>query len=49
MVSLFRIVVGLLFCCHGAASLRGWFGGAMGTGGVLPAGAWPGWYAGLIP
>ncbi|MFD9319846.1 DoxX family protein [Streptomyces sp. NPDC060053] len=48
-VGLFRIVVGLLFACHGAASLFGILGGAAGTdGGTLDAGAWPGWYAAAI-
>lgn len=46
-LGLFRIVVGLLFACHGAASLFGVLGGAMG-GGSIPAGTWPGWYAALI-
>ncbi|WP_326792233.1 DoxX family protein [Streptomyces sp. NBC_00841] len=46
-LSLFRIVVGLLFACHGTASLFGILGGAMG-GGSIPAGTWPGWYAALI-
>ncbi len=30
-LGLFRIVVGLLFACHGAASLFGILGGAVGT------------------
>ncbi|MER7971249.1 DoxX family protein [Streptomyces sp. NPDC096080] len=48
-LGLFRIVVGLLFACHGAASLFGVLGGAAGTrGGTLEAGAWPGWYAAVI-
>lgn len=48
-VGLFRIVVGLLFACHGAASLFGVLGGAAGTdGGTLDAGTWPGWYAAVI-
>ncbi|MFI1163138.1 DoxX family protein [Streptomyces sp. NPDC020801] len=48
-LGLFRIVVGLLFACHGAASLFGVLGGAAGThGGTLPAGTWPGWYAAVI-
>ncbi|MFE2375548.1 DoxX family protein [Streptomyces sp. NPDC059398] len=42
-LSLFRIVVGLLFTCHGVASLFGLLGGH-----ALPAGAWPGWYAAVI-
>ncbi|MEU7061647.1 DoxX family protein [Streptomyces sp. NPDC046197] len=49
VIGLFRIVVGLLFACHGAASLFGVLGGAMGTqGGTIPAGTWPGWYAAVI-
>ncbi|MFF9505475.1 DoxX family protein [Streptomyces sp. NPDC014724] len=46
-LGLFRIVVGLLFACHGTASLFGVLGGAMG-GGSIPAGTWPGWYAAVI-
>ncbi|MEU6661292.1 DoxX family protein [Streptomyces sp. NPDC046821] len=46
-LGLFRIVVGGLFACHGAASLFGVLGGAMG-GGSVPAGAWPGWFAAVI-
>ncbi|MEV4947489.1 DoxX family protein [Streptomyces sp. NPDC053755] len=46
-LGLFRIVVGLLFASHGAASLFGVLGGAMG-GGTVEAGAWPGWYAAAI-
>ncbi|GGT29327.1 integral membrane protein [Streptomyces atratus] len=46
-LALFRIVMGLLFACHGAASLFGVLGGAMG-GGSIPAGTWPGWYAAVI-
>ncbi|MBZ4322141.1 DoxX family protein [Streptomyces huiliensis] len=49
VLSLFRIVVGLLFACHGAASLFGILGGAAGTkGGTIDAGTWPGWYAAVI-
>lgn len=47
-LGLFRIVIGLLFACHGAASLFGVLGGASGTGGTLEAGTWPGWYAAVI-
>lgn len=48
-IGLFRIVVGLLFACHGAASLFGVLGGAAGTdGGTVDAGTWPGWYAAVI-
>ncbi|RII16963.1 putative oxidoreductase CatD [Streptomyces sp. YIM 130001] len=46
-IGLFRIVVGLLFACHGAASLFGVLGGAMG-GGTVDTGTWPGWYAAVI-
>ncbi len=46
-IGLFRAVVGLLFACHGAASLFGVLGGAHG-GGTVPIGTWPGWYAAVI-
>lgn len=46
VLSLFRIVVGLLFACHGASTVLGLFGGPQG--GRPPVGAWPGWWAGLI-
>ncbi|MEU0332925.1 DoxX family protein [Streptomyces sp. NPDC006193] len=49
VIALFRVVVGLLFAAHGAASLFGVLGGAAGTdGGTVGAGAWPGWYAAVI-
>ncbi|WP_369388919.1 DoxX family protein [Streptomyces sp. CG1] len=49
VLGLFRIVVGLLFAVHGAASLFGVLGGAAGTqGGTVPTGTWPGWYAAVI-
>ncbi|MGW1076699.1 DoxX family protein [Streptomyces sp. NPDC002537] len=49
VLSAFRVVVGLLFACHGAASLFGVLGGAAGThGGTIDAGTWPGWYAAVI-
>lgn len=49
VLGLFRIVIGLLFTVHGAASLFGVLGGAMGTnGGTIPSGTWPGWYAAVI-
>jgi putative oxidoreductase len=47
-LGLFRIVVGVLFACHGAASLFGVLGGASGTGGTIETGTWPGWYAAVI-
>jgi putative oxidoreductase len=46
--SLFRMVIGLLFVCHGAASVFGIFGGSMGSGHAITAGTWPGWYAAMI-
>ncbi|NEC65858.1 DoxX family protein [Streptomyces sp. SID9727] len=47
VLALFRIVLGGLFACHGAASVFGVLGGAHG-GGSIPAGTWPGWYAAVI-
>ncbi|GLW54064.1 DoxX family protein [Kitasatospora phosalacinea] len=47
LIALHRAVVGLLFACHGAASLFGVLGGAHG-GGTVKAGTWPGWYAAVI-
>ncbi|MEU7606849.1 DoxX family protein [Streptomyces sp. NPDC041003] len=46
-VGLFRIVTGLLFASHGAASLFGVLGGAHG-GGTVAVGTWPGWYAAAV-
>jgi putative oxidoreductase len=48
VLSLFRIVVGLLFLLHGLSSLFGVFGGNRGTGHAIATGVWPGWYAALI-
>ncbi|WP_251093207.1 DoxX family protein [Streptomyces sp. Caat 7-52] len=48
VLGVFRIVIGLLFAVHGAASLFGVLGGAAGTGGTIAAGTWPGWYAAVI-
>ncbi|SDM18392.1 DoxX family protein [Allokutzneria albata] len=48
VLSLSRAVVGLLFACHGAASLFGVLGGAGGKGGAVAFGAWPGWFAAVI-
>ena len=45
---LFRIVLGLLFACHGLATVLGLLGGARGSGEPIPVGTWPNWYAGLI-
>jgi putative oxidoreductase len=46
---LFRVVVGFLFACHGAASLFGILGGAHGRhGNTVPVGEWPSWWAAMI-
>src|SRR5690349_10969725 len=45
---LFRIVVGLLFLCHGLAGVFGVLGGNRGTGAAIPAFTWPNWYAAVI-
>ncbi|MFC1411964.1 DoxX family protein [Streptacidiphilus sp. N1-12] len=47
VLSLFRVIVGALFVCHGAATVFGVLGGT-GAGTAAPVGAWPGWWAGLI-
>ena len=46
--SIFRIVVGLLFLCHGLASVFGVLGGNRGSGQAIEPGTWPNWYAGVI-
>ncbi|MFF9017254.1 DoxX family protein [Streptomyces sp. NPDC014870] len=43
-LGLFRAVIGLLFACHGAATLFG----VLGDGPTATAGTWPGWYAAVI-
>lgn len=48
VLSLFRVVVGLLFLCHGAASIFGVLGGNRGSGEAIPFATWPGWWAALI-
>ncbi|MFC8196200.1 DoxX family protein [Streptomyces sp. NPDC060006] len=47
-IGLFRIVIGLLFACHGAVSLLGVLGGVDGKGATVETGAWPNWYAAVI-
>ncbi|WP_371580648.1 DoxX family protein [Streptomyces sp. NBC_01314] len=47
-LGLFRIVIGLLFTCHGAKTLFGVLGGVDGQGATASAGTWPGWYAAVI-
>ncbi|MEU7879502.1 DoxX family protein [Microbispora bryophytorum] len=48
VLSLFRIVAGLLFVCHGAATIFGVLGGNRGTGHAMAFGTWPGWWAAAI-
>jgi putative oxidoreductase len=43
VLSIFRIVFGLLYTLHGSIQLFGW---PLGTS--IPVGTWPGWWAGLI-
>jgi putative oxidoreductase len=43
VLSIFRIIFGLLFLCHGAAALFGVLGGPK-----VPVGTWPYWWAGLL-
>ncbi|MER0443659.1 DoxX family protein [Streptomyces sp. Edi4] len=45
--TVFRVVTGFLFACHGASSLFGVLGGAHG-GGTVPLLQWPGWWAAAI-
>jgi putative oxidoreductase len=47
-LGLFRIVIGLLFLCHGAQKFFGLLGGADGKGATVATGTWPGWYAAVI-
>ncbi|GLW24799.1 DoxX family protein [Microbispora triticiradicis] len=48
VLSLFRVVTGLLFVCHGVSSIFGVLGGIDGKGQVLPTGSWPGWWGAAI-
>lgn len=43
VLSVFRIVVGLLFLLHGTSKLFGWPGGPQ-----VPVGTWPFWFAGIV-
>jgi putative oxidoreductase len=45
VLSLYRIVVGLLFFCHGLSSLFGVFGGVDKHGATISATLWPGGFA----
>jgi putative oxidoreductase len=48
LTSIYRTVLGLLIACHGASTLFGWFGGAVGTGKTVSPTQWPGGVAALI-
>ncbi|WP_113700907.1 DoxX family protein [Nonomuraea lactucae] len=48
VLSLFRIVTGLLFALHGVASMFGVLGGHRGSGHAAEFGVWPTWWAALI-
>jgi putative oxidoreductase len=43
VLSVFRIIFGLLFTLHGTMKVFGWPLGA-----AIPVGSWPGWWAGII-
>jgi putative oxidoreductase len=45
VISLFRLIVGLLFAIHGSVILFGW---PVAAPMPIEVGAWPGWWAGLI-
>lgn len=46
-LALYRLVLGLMFACHGAATLFDVMGGPQG-GQVPGLGQWPGWWAAVI-
>ncbi|WP_055587625.1 DoxX family protein [Peterkaempfera griseoplana] len=48
LLSVYRVIIGGLFLCHGAAALFGVLGGSMGTGKAVEVAVWPGWWAALI-
>ena len=48
VLSVVRVAVAFFFACHGFPKLLGVLGGVDGHGAVVTAGAWPGWWAGLI-
>lgn len=45
VLSVFRMVIGFLFACHGTAVLFGW---PVSFGPTPALGDWPAWYAGAI-
>lgn len=48
VISLFRIVVGLLFVLRGTASVFGVLGGHRGSGAAVEFAVWPTWWAAMI-
>jgi putative oxidoreductase len=48
VISVFRIVVGLLLTIHATQKLFAWPVGVGGGADAVPAGVWPFWYAGVI-
>ncbi|WBB79979.1 DoxX family protein [Micromonospora sp. WMMD882] len=48
VLSLFRIVVGLLFTLRGVASVFGVLGGHRGSGHAVEFAVWPTWWAAMI-
>jgi putative oxidoreductase len=48
VLSLFRIVIGLLFTLRGIASIFGVLGGHRGSGQAVEFALWPTWWAALI-
>jgi putative oxidoreductase len=44
-LGVFRILIGLLFAAHGTSKLFGW---PAVSGGRVPVGTWPYWWAGVI-
>ncbi|GII81638.1 hypothetical protein Sru01_66200 [Sphaerisporangium rufum] len=48
VLSLFRLVTGLLFLFHGISSVFGVFGGNRGSGHAIAVGVWPSWWAAAI-
>jgi putative oxidoreductase len=46
VLSLYRMVISLLFVCHGSVTVLGLF--SQTDGGRVSVGTWPGWWAGLI-
>jgi putative oxidoreductase len=46
VLSLFRVIIGLLFTLHGTITIFSW--PLSIPGGAPPVGSWPGWWSGLI-